>query len=208
MCTGNAYTDYENTYDSEMQKKSLKAYEDAEKAAQASKSNPVRQKSNTGPSGEIGVQTHPDSVAAYLEYLGLTYPDTIFSLGEFTGDPSLLSGIGGIMLSERLLQKMVDDPEYGLKMEMDIAEIEGEERSFLTMLSTQGTDIFGHGVILDENGMARTWGFTLENLRGMIENESTNAFMQMEELREKAMKLDLERSEGAIGDKEHIHYGI
>ncbi len=190
-------TDFEINYDSDVQHTSATAYEDALKARRAEKEkeakkidNPALVTSNTGPVGhEV---PRPDSINAYLTFLEMEYPDSIFSIGEFSGDIAELTGIGGMMLSEGLLHRMIDDPLFAAEMESSIQGLQQAEKSYLEAAHQAGTEVFSYGVIINSNGDARTWNFTLDAINASIQTESTRAFMDMEELREKAMKIETE----------------
>lgn len=191
------YTDYEANYNNVLRTESEEGYAEAlaaKKAENAGKTDGVMQTGNTAPSGSPTLDTEErqfESVEAYLEYLKLEYPASIFEIGDFNGDTSELSGIGSILLSPKLLEKMLDDPAYRNEMEKSIEEIDEAEMNLRLWYESNNSKVLGHGAVIDANGQAKTWSFILEDLNSMEKLGSTSAFMKMEVLREKASKLNI-----------------
>lgn len=198
MSSDLGYTDYEMNYDNALRAESEKAYTEAleaKKAEQAGKMAGVLQTGNTGPSGSpqavSAEERRFESVADYLEYLKLEYPDSVFKIGDFNGETSELNGMGSILLSPELLEKMIGDPVFREEMEESIAEIDEAETNLRLWYESNNSKVLGHGAVIDAYGQAKTWSFILEDLNSMEKLGSTDAFMKMEKLREKATKLNI-----------------
>lgn len=191
-------TDYEINYNNTLRTESENAYKESLAAAKAEhtvKTNEVLQTGNTGPSGSLRPTTAEEmkfeSVAAYLEYLNLEYPDSIFTIGDFSGEASELSGMGSILLSPALMERIIDDSVFRVEMEKCIAETAEAEKNLKLWYESNNSKVLGHGAVFDADGKAKTWSFVLEDLNSMEKLGSTSSFMKMEELREKAMKLNV-----------------